>query len=161
MGSPSSGIAPISPSGLKYFSLRELPIRMSEVEKIATLTTRIHPERIQLNTVSRPPAEAFAHPVPAKQMEVLARFFEGKTETIAEQEAGESQPLTSPSVTDQDILALLSRRPCTAQDVSMGLGLHIAETTKRLEWLVQQGHLLPMRKNEGVIYSIRRGVTQI
>ena len=149
------------PIWLEVFLLAGITDSNAEVEKIATLATRIRPERVQLNTVSRPPAEAFAHPVPAGRMEVLARLFEGKAETIAEQEAGESQPLTPLSVTDQDILALLSRRPCTAQDVSMGLGLHITEAAKRLESLIQQGRLLPMRKNGDVIYSIRRGVTQI
>lgn len=149
------------PIWLEVFLLAGITDSNAEVEKIATLATRIRPARVQLNTVSRPPAEAFAHPVAASQMEVLARLFEGKAETIAEQEAGESQPLTPPSVTDQDILALLSRRPCTAQDVSMGLGLHITEAAKRLESLIQQGRLLPMRKNGDVIYSIRRGATQI
>lgn len=148
------------PVWLEVFLLAGITGSDSEVEKIAALTARIHPERIQLNTVSRPPAEAFAHPVPAKQMEVLARFFDAKTEVISENGAGESQRLTSPAVTVDDILALLSRRPCTAQDAATGLGLHIAETTKRLEWLVEQGHLLPLRKNKGVFYTIRRGLAR-
>ena len=149
------------PIWLEVFLLAGITDSNAEVEKIATLATRIRPERVQLNTVSRPPAEAFAHPVPAGQMEVLARLFQGKAEMIAEQEAGGSQPLMPPAVTDQVILALLSRRPCTARDVSMGLGLHITEVAKRLESLIQQGRLLPSRNNGDVIYSIRQGVTQI
>lgn len=148
------------PFWLEVFLLAGITDSDTEVEKITALTERIHPERIQLNTVSRPPAEAFAHPVPAEQMEVLARLFDGKAEVIAEQGTGESQLLASPGVTDDDILALLSRRPCTAQDVSRGLGLHITETTKRLEWLVKQGHLFPLRKNKGIFYAIRRGVAR-
>jgi wyosine [tRNA(Phe)-imidazoG37] synthetase (radical SAM superfamily) len=161
-----SGIAEFTdrfhnPVWLEVFLVAEVTGVASEVERIATLTARIHPERVQLNTVWRPPAEAFAHPVPAEQMEVFAGLFDGNAEVISEQEAGESQPRTPPTVTDDDILALLGRRPCTARGVSTAFGLHIAETTKRLQSLVQQGSLSPLRKNKGVFYAISRGPAQM
>ena len=36
---------------------------LAEVERLAALAARIAPDRIQLNTVARPPAESFAEPV--------------------------------------------------------------------------------------------------
>ena len=44
----------------------------AEVEKIATLTRRIRPARIQLNTVSRPPCEESALPVSRERMAAFA-----------------------------------------------------------------------------------------
>ncbi len=144
------------PVWLEVFLLAGVTGLASEVGKIAAIAARIHPDRVQLNTVSRPPGEAFAHPVPAKQMESFASMFDGKVEVICEQAVVESQPPISPAVTDRDILALLSRRPCTAQGVSAGLGLHIAEATKRLQSLTERGYVLPLRKSNGLFYEMRR-----
>ncbi|MGB9609619.1 MAG: radical SAM protein [Bryobacteraceae bacterium] len=146
------------PVWLEVFLLAGVTGLASEVAKIAAIAARIRPDRVQLNTVSRPPAEAFAHPVPAKQMEAFAGMFDGKAEVICEQAVVESQLPISPAVTDRDILALLSRRPCTAEGVSVGLGLHVAEATKRLQSLTERGYVLPLRKSNGLVfYEMRRG----
>jgi wyosine [tRNA(Phe)-imidazoG37] synthetase (radical SAM superfamily) len=146
------------PVWLEVFLLAGVTGLTSEVRKIAALAARIRPERVQLNTVSRPPAEAFAQPVPAERMEVFAALFDGTAEVISEHGPNESQLLASPAVTDQDILALLRRRPCTAQGVSAGLGLHIAEATKRLQSLTERGHLSPVRRNNDVLYEVTETV---
>ena len=109
-----SGIAEFTdrshkPVWLEVFLVAGVTGLASEVEKIATLVARIHPERVQLNTVSRPPAEAFAHPVPLEQMEAMARLFGGNAEVISEQEECKSEARSPSAVTDDDILALLSR----------------------------------------------------
>jgi len=145
------------PVWLEVFLLAGVTGLAPEVGKIAAFAARMHPDRIQLNTVSRPPAEAFAHPVPVKQMEAFAGMFAGKAEVICEQGVAESELLSSAAVTDGDILALLSRRPCTARGVSTGLGLHIAEATKRLQSLTERGYVFPLRKSNGLFYEMRRG----
>jgi hypothetical protein len=88
-------------------------------------------------------------------MTVFASLFDGKAEVICGERAGESQPLASPAVTDGDILALLSRRPGTAQGVSAGLGLHIAEATKRLQSPLEQEHLSTLRRNNTLFYRTK------
>jgi wyosine [tRNA(Phe)-imidazoG37] synthetase (radical SAM superfamily) len=128
----------------------------SEIAKIAAIAARIRPDRVQLNTVSRPPSEAFAHPVPVEQMDAFVGVFGGKAEVICEGRVAESELLSSTAGTDDDILALLSRRPCTAEGVSAGLGLHIAEATKRLQSLTEQGRVLVRRKTRNLFYEIRR-----
>lgn len=143
------------PVWLEVFLLAGVTGLAAEVEKIAAAAKRICPDRVQLNTVSRPPAEEFAHSVPAHQMAAFASLFDGKAEVICGERASESQPLASPAVTDRDILALLSRRPCTAQGVSAGLGMHIAETTKRLQSLLEREHLSTLRRNNTLFYRTK------
>ncbi len=58
----------------------------SEVKKIAALVKRIGPARTQINTVPRPPAEEFAYPLAADQLNVLKGFFPGRVEIICESE---------------------------------------------------------------------------
>ncbi len=144
------------PVWLEVFLLAGVTGIISEVKKIAALAERIRPERVQLNTVSRPPAEEFAYPVPGSDMEDFANLFDGGAELITDDGFGGSPPLTLTAVIDKDILALLSRRPSTAQDVSAGLGMHIGEATKRLQALVDRGVVFPVQKDGAAFYETKR-----
>jgi wyosine [tRNA(Phe)-imidazoG37] synthetase (radical SAM superfamily) len=128
----------------------------AEVEKIASIIRRIEPARVQLNTVSRPPAEEFALPVDQDQMERFLRFFPGPVEVISENKPGKPRPARAPTVADADILALLRRRPCTVQDVSAGLRVNANEAAKRLHALSQQEVVTTVRKNDAVFYRAVR-----
>jgi wyosine [tRNA(Phe)-imidazoG37] synthetase (radical SAM superfamily) len=144
------------PVWLEVFLLAGVTNIMAEVEKIAALTRRIRPERVQLHTVSRPPVEEFACPVPGEQMQEFATLFDGKVEVISPGEYDKSQAPVLNEATDADILALLSRRPCTVQGVSIGLGLPAGEVSRRMEALGAQGAVIPVQKNGAIFYKIMR-----
>ncbi len=103
-----------------------------EARKIAALCRRIAPARIQLNTVSRPPAEDFAFPVPPDEMGSLARLFPGVVEVISPTGPGPAAEADARRPEEGEILELVRRRPCTAADVAGGLGLHLTEALKAL-----------------------------
>jgi wyosine [tRNA(Phe)-imidazoG37] synthetase (radical SAM superfamily) len=111
----------------------------SEVKKIATLAERIGPARVQLNTVSRPPAEEFALPLSTDQMLALKDIFPRKVDIISQSERGGARVSAFSEARDADILALLKRRSCTSADVASGLGIHVNEALKRLEALITGG----------------------
>ena len=109
----------------------------AEVERLAEVAARMSPDRIQLNTAVRPPAESFAMPVANDALQDLAVLFTPHAEVIAD---------TAPAGGDRvaarvDILALLSRRPCTVADISAGLGIHHSEALKAVTALVAEGAL--------------------
>jgi wyosine [tRNA(Phe)-imidazoG37] synthetase (radical SAM superfamily) len=107
----------------------------SEVEKIASIIRIIQPARVQLNTAFRPPAEEIAFPLSAKQLIALKSFFPGKVDIINnEQTATFMSDLSATS--DEDIVSLLARRPCTIEDIAHGLGMHPNEVIKQMERLV-------------------------
>ena len=56
---------------------------LAEVERLAALAARIAPDRIQLNTVARPPAESFAEPVSGDRLLEFAEYFTPRAEVIA------------------------------------------------------------------------------
>jgi wyosine [tRNA(Phe)-imidazoG37] synthetase (radical SAM superfamily) len=144
------------PVWLEVFLLAGITGILSEVEKIAALARRIQPERVQLNTTSRPPSEEFAFPVSGDQMWVFASLFDGKAQVISETEPDQSPSLLAQVVTDADVLALLSRRPCTVRGVSAGLGLHISEAAKRLQGLAAEGSVTLVRQNGTIFYETTR-----
>ena len=113
-----------------------------EVLKIAAQTEKIKPERIQLNTVCRPPAESFAMALPPDSMLRMKELFQGKVDIISGAEAVDPSGAVLLEAREVDILDLISRRPCTAADVASGLGIHIAESIKHLQALSLSGKVV-------------------
>jgi len=108
----------------------------SEVEKIASIIRRIQPARVQLNTACRPPAEDIAHPLSMDQLLALKSFFPGEVDIISSNEQNEELISDRVATSDEDIISLLARRPCTIEDIANGLGMHPNEVIKRMERLV-------------------------
>ncbi len=111
---------------------------LSEVKKIAALARQICPNRVQLGTVTRPPAEEYAYPVSGRLLNLFAPLFDPPAEIITPYQ-GTTPAGEDLACTDEDILALIRRRPCTLEDVGVGLGMHVAEVVKRMEVLVRIG----------------------
>lgn len=120
----------------------------SEAEKIAALVKSVHPTRVQLNTAYRPPAEETAFPLSVEQLTSLKNFFPGEVDVIGDLDSPAMPVTESGTVTDNNIIALLTRRPCTIVDIASGLGMHVNEVIKRMEKLVEAGkvHCIVTRK---------------
>jgi wyosine [tRNA(Phe)-imidazoG37] synthetase (radical SAM superfamily) len=107
-----------------------------QVKLIAALAKGAGVSKVQLNTVVRPPVKDFARPLTAAQMSVLAGFFTVPTEIIGA--APTPTAGAGGEASDDRILALLSRRPCTVAGLAAGLAIPVNEVLKRLDWLI--GH---------------------
>ncbi|HOJ59428.1 MAG TPA: radical SAM protein [bacterium] len=113
----------------------------AEIKKIAALAGRIRPARIQLNTVCRPPAEEFAFALSATQIRVMKKYFPAPVDIISHRRRDRSLASASFHVSSQDVLALLSRRPCTSSDIASGLNMPLNEVLKQLDVLATAGKL--------------------
>ena len=105
------------------------------MRRLAELAARIAPDRIQLNTAVRPPAESFAAPVDGATLDELAALFTPRAEVIADLPASAGDGVAA----EADVLELVSRRPCTVADIASGLGIHHGEALKAATALVNQG----------------------
>jgi len=108
-----------------------------EIEKFKGVIERIQPDRVQLNTPVRPPAEDFAFPLTLAQLEEIRKTLGDKAEIIPEFTAPLGEEFNS--IEDTEILNLIKRRPCTAEDISKALGLHLDEMVKHLDHLNKKG----------------------
>jgi len=108
-----------------------------EIERLKEIIKKIEPERIQLNTLSRPPAEDFVFSLTQPQLGDIRERFGDKAEIIKEFTALTGDNLNS--IDDSEIFNLIKRRPCTAEDISSALGLHLNEVVKYLEKLMKEG----------------------
>jgi wyosine [tRNA(Phe)-imidazoG37] synthetase (radical SAM superfamily) len=140
---------------LEVLLLSGLTGNVSEVRNIASLVEKMRPARVQLNTVCRPPAEETARALGAEQLLGLAELIPGLVEVISEDPPVDIAGRIDNSDMDGDLLALLSRRPCTVHGLCSGLGLNPSEVSKRLDALVKQGQVVMVRRNSHLFFKAR------
>lgn len=136
---------------LEVFVLSGVTTVEAQVENLARCIERINPDRVQVNTVVRPPVEGYATPVPKEQLERIARRLHETAEVIAEYARG-FQVIPGPGAHRKDILALLQRRPCSIADLACGLSLYPHEVTKYVEELRDQGAVEEASRDGQVYY---------
>jgi len=126
----------------------------SEVRRIADCVRRIQPDRVQLNTATRPTAEDYAVMANRELMLDLAAKFDPPAEVIADYRSVHAQ---SDFQAGRDgVLEMIRRRPCSVEDIADGLGMHRNEVLKYIEELDATG-LLEKRSSSGkTFYSGRQ-----
>ncbi len=126
----------------------------ASADRIAALARRLGPDRVQLNTVTRPPAEPDARPVAKAHLEALAARFDPPAEVVADFRGTHEDRAFADA--REAVLETLKRRPCTIRDVADGLGLHPTEVTKHVGHLVEVG-LVSARPVEDRVYYAAAG----
>jgi len=123
----------------------------TQVNALAHAIKLIGPDKVHVHTVSRPPAEDFAMAVPQERLKEIASQLSEKAEIIAMSSVIQEQYVTS--TRSQDILALLRRRPCSVEDVALGLCLHRNAVVKGLEQLCSQKQAQAEYTTQGLFYK--------
>ena len=134
---------------LEVFLLNGYTGLPGQIESLVERVRRIEPERVQLNTVCRPPAEDYAAGLPAQRMTELAKLFMPCAEVISDFHGVHRQPEFAAG--RRELMELLRRRPCTAGGIADGLQMHLNEVAKYLEELVVGGEV-ESRRVDGLIY---------
>ena len=122
---------------LEVFIVRGITDDEESVRKIARLVSDIGPDRVQLNTAVRPAAQAGVQPVARERMEELAGLSDPPAEVVADYDRPHEAMRQSAKA--DVVLEMLSRRPCTVEDLSAGLGLHPNEVVKLVNELLRAG----------------------
>ncbi len=123
-----------------------------EVQKIAEIVDQIKPEKVQLNTVARPPAEDYAFSVNETQLKRLLSIFSCPAEIIADRDRIHAH--SSFKASHEEVLNLISRRPVSVEDISSGLGYHINESIKFINDLKSKGMIDEERRSGRVYYKL-------
>jgi len=139
---------------LEVFLVKGLNDSESEVKKIASLARELSPSLVQLNTVTRPPAEGFAERVPHDRLSGLARLFSSPVEVIADFSGGNRAKRSG--VEAGEAFALLARRPCTLEEVAAGLEISVDEARAILKELIAQDQAVMVSRESSVYYDIKR-----
>ncbi len=114
-----------------------------EVELIARAAESISPDRIQLNTVVRPPAEP-VEPLSEEEMQGMLKIFQG-AELIPDWD------WRVPSRCRTRLLELLSRRPCTLEEICALLDIESSDAIKYCKIMEREGKI-QRRMHSGKLY---------
>jgi wyosine [tRNA(Phe)-imidazoG37] synthetase (radical SAM superfamily) len=122
---------------------------LKHLQKIKSIITEIKPDKIQLNTVVRPPNEKFARPLNLEDLERIRDFFGDRCEIISKFKR-EKRRIYSKDI-ERDIIELIRRRPVTLEDISKVLGIHQNEAIKYINFL-QESNKINFYYHQGVKY---------
>ena len=136
---------------LEVFLIAGVTTPDAEINRLANCINLICPDKVQVNTVTRPPAEGFAEPVPQKQLQTITEKLYEKAEVVAHYSDVHRQQ--DFSARREDVLTLLQRRPCSVEDIAAGLGLHRNEVVKYVEELSSEGKIETKPQNQQLYYK--------
>ena len=129
--------------------INDLP---EELEALRALIARIKPDRLQVNTVFRPPSFQSAKSLTPEALEKAAHYLGLEAEPVGRfKPRGES--LTGGGL-ENDILAMLSRRPCTMEEVAESLARPLERVIEVIEALKKNG-LIALKEHDRKKFYVR------
>lgn len=134
---------------LETMFLRGINDDQEEIDALNQLLEEVSPDRIQLNTVARPPSDGRASALDRQRLEEIRKFFGSKAEIIAD-----ARPKGGDHSHDS-LLVLITemarRRPVRIVDVANALDIPVNEAENVLNSLQSEGTLFS-REHEGDLY---------
>lgn len=147
---------------LEILLVRDMNDSLEDFAALQQAVRKIHPARIQLNTVARPPMDGRARPVTREVMAqaaaMLADGYDGKVEILVDFQAiekkkdGKGVGLQETLV--EEIAALLQRRPCPIEEIDKALHVQNLELTREcVQTLVSAGRIEKIVHNDKEFYQ--------
>ena len=124
------------------------------IQRIAGQLGPIRADSIDINTPVRPTPGGEAVPSDVERLETAARAF-GPTAPVVAADPGPKAPAPLPDA-EQKILEMISRRPCTVEDIHSSLGIHPNQVIKTLDQAVKAGKV-QQREGEGRTFYFTSG----
>ncbi|MBN2372488.1 radical SAM protein [bacterium] len=112
----------------------------SELTLIKNAVYEIKPDKVQVNTVFRPPSIEGTKPVSEKRLKEIEAFIGPIAMAVGMADIKKNSRAGSRSVRTRTLM-LLRRRPCTIKDISDALCMARIEAIKLLDLLVDQGEV--------------------
>ncbi|HUW60920.1 MAG TPA: radical SAM protein [Candidatus Bathyarchaeia archaeon] len=136
---------------LEIFLTAPIEPQSPAIDRFIDCIGRIRPDKIHLNTLARPAPGSTAVPVAPNIMQKIARRIGPNAEVIANFPNIVAQA-SRLHVSEDEILALVRRHPCSLQDIAAGLSIPVLEAMKHVEHLLQQGKLTAEYRNNVAFY---------
>ena len=135
---------------LEVMLIKNLNDDVSELSEIRKAISDIHPDKVYLNTVVRPPSEKYAKPLNRNEMLFVKRMLDQQCEVIAEfrgHKIGETKDV------GEAIVEMSKRRPVTITDIANVLGISTVNAEKWVSGLQESGKLQE-RQHKGETYYL-------
>jgi wyosine [tRNA(Phe)-imidazoG37] synthetase (radical SAM superfamily) len=138
---------------LEVMLIRKINTTKKELENLKEAIGRINPDRIQLNTVVRPPCQENVQALTREEMERIKTLLGSRTEIIVGFKS-RNLPKKMKNL-EQKITTMLKRRPATAKDLADGLAIHRNEVLKYLAVLVKREKIKSLKYKNKKYYQTK------
>lgn len=139
---------------VEVFIVDGINAQVSKVQQIAEVVRSIQPDRIDINTVVRPPAVQGIQAPPEDRLQALAELF-GDTATVTA--SFKKQGFTSLDISEQALLDLLKRHPATCEQLAHEFNVPEEQAYKLLKQMVAAGMLASEETGQKIYYVYRAG----
>ncbi len=138
---------------LEIFLLPDYNYDNNEFDELKKAIQKIKPDSVQLNTLDRPGTISDLKPVTREQLEKVIEYWGMANVEIIAAAAKRKEVQSYRQDTENAIIGMISRRPCTIEDLSQTLGMHISEINKYLDVLESGNRIRSVRQERGVFYK--------
>ncbi|MBN2163689.1 MAG: radical SAM protein [Pontiellaceae bacterium] len=135
---------------VEVFIVDGINSQMPTAKRIAEVVKTLEPDRVDINTVVRPPAVKGVSAPPQEQLEELARLFGENASVTA---SFRKQGFTSLDITDASLLDLIRRHPATCEQLATYFNVPGDGMYRRLKMMKSSG-LLVTEKTGGETYYL-------
>ena len=136
---------------LEILFVKNVNDSLEEVRQISEAVKIIQPDKIQIGTVVRPPAEQDTMPVSELFLEQAAEILNQGCEIIGIPQKTSSEP--QQVTRDIEIVNLLKRRPTTIQEMSHAFNTDPEELRKQLHRLERAGKITSFLFNNDIFFK--------
>jgi wyosine [tRNA(Phe)-imidazoG37] synthetase (radical SAM superfamily) len=136
---------------LEIFIVPGLNDQPDHIQQLKQAIQQIKPDLVQLNTLDRPGTERWLNSASAELLNKIANQLDWRTEIIARFPNRKESQAYHENI-ERAILEIIKRRPCTVEDLSQMLGLHINEANKYLGVLIKNDQIHARQMERGLFY---------
>lgn len=122
-----------------------------ELERVGKVLERVRMDKVQINTVTRPPAEAEIEPADTEILDLAKDIFGDNAEIIGA--FTREKTVLETADMQQKIINLVSRHPDSAAQISLALGVPAEVVESLLKVLVQEKKITTVLHGEKRFYK--------
>jgi len=139
---------------LEIFIVPGINDNPGELARLRDACRAIGPDRIQINSLDRPGAAGWVRPMDGSELLAIRDFFRPLDVEIIGKPAPRPQGDARAVNIITSIMSILRRRPSTADDLLLALGVERGELDSTLESMVASGMITVERLERGAFYRI-------
>lgn len=137
---------------LEVMLIKNINDSEQEIKDLKKAIDHIKPNKVQINTVVRPPLESWAEPVPECTLKHVKKLFGEQAEIVVSVSTPTEQP--AHRHIDRRILDVMQRRPVTIEDLSSITGINHIELAKNMARLLDHDKVKIKRHKGQTFYEI-------
>lgn len=128
----------------------------SHLQQMQHAISQIHPDKVQLNTLDRPGVLKELSPATEKDLQRAIKIIGLDAIEIISNVQSRKNVLSYRKDAEATILETIARRPCTLEDLTTILGLHVNEINKYLDVLGKENKIESIEQERGCFYKCKQ-----